>query len=316
MLRLDRLTSILIQLQSKRIVRAQEIADRFEISLRTVYRDVRTLEQAGVPILSEAGIGYSILKEYRLPPVHFTDEEAMSFLTAEKLVAQFTDPNTRKAYESALYKIKAVLGMNEKEKIDDASDHIAVLQNAWIPKDRHDNLNIQEILEAILSRKVIRLKYFSGAMYENTERIIEPAGIYAQGPYWYLIAWCRLRSDYRNFRTDRFVNFEVLTERFQTQHPQLSTFIEQTSKQKEVQKVIIRIDKSDYRYLGDQKYYMGFVSEKESGNQIELTFLSSSLTGFSLWFLYLGASADIIEPILLKELVSQQILKIVTRLEK
>uniref|UniRef100_UPI003593F555 helix-turn-helix transcriptional regulator n=1 Tax=Persicitalea sp. TaxID=3100273 RepID=UPI003593F555 len=66
--RLDRLTALLIQLQSKRILRSQEIAERFDISLRTVYRDMRTLEMAGVPIIGEAGVGYSIVQGYRLPP--------------------------------------------------------------------------------------------------------------------------------------------------------------------------------------------------------------------------------------------------------
>lgn len=83
--RIDRLSAILIQLQSKKIVRAQEIADRFEISLRTVYRDIRALEEAGVPIGAEAGIGYFLMEGYNLPPVRFSKEEAGSILMATKL---------------------------------------------------------------------------------------------------------------------------------------------------------------------------------------------------------------------------------------
>ena len=89
--RFDRITAILIQLQSKKVVRAQDLADRFDISLRTVYRDIRTLEEAGVPLYGEAGVGYSIVDGYRLPPVMFTQEEAMAFITAEKLMEKFTD---------------------------------------------------------------------------------------------------------------------------------------------------------------------------------------------------------------------------------
>ncbi len=77
--RIDRVTAILIQLQSKKIVRAQEIAERFSISLRTVYRDIKTLEEAGIPIAGEAGVGYSIMEGYRLPQVMFTKEEAIAF---------------------------------------------------------------------------------------------------------------------------------------------------------------------------------------------------------------------------------------------
>ena len=87
--RFDRIVAILIQLQSKRIVKAQELADRFEVSLRTIYRDIRTLEASGVPIISEAGVGYSIMEGYRLPPVMFTREEVGSFVAAEKLMQKF-----------------------------------------------------------------------------------------------------------------------------------------------------------------------------------------------------------------------------------
>ena len=83
--RFDRIVAILVKLQSKRIVKAQELADKFDVSLRTIYRDVRTLEAAGIPIVSEAGVGYSIMEGYRLPPVMFTKEEASSFVAAESL---------------------------------------------------------------------------------------------------------------------------------------------------------------------------------------------------------------------------------------
>ncbi len=82
----DRVVAILTQLQSKRIVKAQELADRFGVSLRTIYRDIKTLESSGVPISSEAGVGYSIMEGYKLPPVMFTREEAVSFVAAEKLM--------------------------------------------------------------------------------------------------------------------------------------------------------------------------------------------------------------------------------------
>src|SRR5689334_22898242 len=106
--RIDRLTAILIQLQSKRIVKAKEIAERFDISLRTVYRDIRALEEAGISIGSDAGIGYYLSEGYHLPPVMFTIEEASALITAGKLMEEFSDLHLKKHFDSALYKIKAI----------------------------------------------------------------------------------------------------------------------------------------------------------------------------------------------------------------
>jgi len=94
--RIDRVSAILIHLQTKKIVKAQEIADRFSISLRTVYRDIKALEESGVPVGGEAGVGYQLMEGYRLPPVMFTKEEAIAFLTAEKMVEILTDASSKK----------------------------------------------------------------------------------------------------------------------------------------------------------------------------------------------------------------------------
>lgn len=313
--RLDRLTSILIQLQSKRIVKAQEIADRFEISLRTVYRDIRTLEQAGVPIISEAGIGYSIMKEYRLPPVHFTEEEALSFITAGKFIEKLTDQSTIEAYQSALFKIKAVLAHGQKELVDDLSERIAVLKNQYLPEERNEHLNIGLFLKAINEKKVIQITYQTPGNEQGQSRKVEPVGIYTAGSNWYLIAFCQLRNDYRNFRIDRITSFDILAERFTGTHPGLKSFLNQTRTERELTEVVISIDKEAYPYLGDQHYYHGFVSEKPIGDKIEMQFLCASLTGFAHWFLMLGSSADIIKPTDLKNSVREKLQQIHQRLD-
>jgi predicted DNA-binding transcriptional regulator YafY len=312
--RLDRLTALLIQLQSKRVVKSQEFAERFGVSLRTVYRDIRTLELAGVPLIGEAGVGYSIMQGYRLPPVHFTREEAMSFVTAEKLVNKLTDSETRSSYQSALYKIKAVLRSSDKELLDDISNKIAVVGNPYLPKDRHHNLPIETILNCIAEKRIIRLAYYSTTSPGMSERNVEPVGIYSSGAYWYLIAWCRLREGYRNFRTDRVANLVVLAERFEAQHPALQNFIERTRCEQSLQKAVIRLDHSVLRYLGDQHYYHGFVSQVARDNQVEMTFLTDSLNGLAHWYLMQGGGGDIIEPEELREVVMNKIEKIRQRI--
>ena len=157
--RLDRLTAILIQLQSKRIVKAQDIAARFSISLRTVYRDVKTLEEAGVPIIGEAGVGYSIMEGYRLPPVMFTREEATAFLTAGKLVEKLTDNSTGEGYASAMYKVRSVLRTTEKNLLEDIEDRIQVLQSPTQAHTISATNPMQTILKSIGAKNVLQIHY-------------------------------------------------------------------------------------------------------------------------------------------------------------
>ncbi len=312
--RLDRLTSILIQLQSKRIVAAKEIADRFDISIRTVYRDIRTLEQAGVPLMSEPGIGYSLMKEYRLPPVHFTSDEALAFITAGKLVKGIADAPTVKHYEAALFKIKAVLDHHQKEYVNDLTDKIAFVKNQNLPSNEQKNLQIADILHAITHKKVITFGYRTLRNSQLQSRNAEAVGVYSQGHYWYLIAWCQMRQAYRNFRLDRMEGLQVSNEHFFEKHPNLDEYLASTKEEKELQKIVILIDKDAYPYLGDQKYYMGIIEELELAQHYRLTFLHTSLNSFAHWMLYLAAYCTIVEPLSLKDLILQKTKEISERL--
>src|ERR1700744_6283913 len=139
--RIDRVSAILIQLQSRRVVKAIDIAERFNISLRTVYRDVKTLEEAGIPIIGEAGVGYSIVDGYRLPPVMFTREEATAFITAEKFVENLTDSSTTEHYKSAMYKIRAKIKTTQKGLPENIDGKIEVLKShGQINVDNKDHI--------------------------------------------------------------------------------------------------------------------------------------------------------------------------------
>ena len=301
--RIDRVSAILIQLQSKRVVKAQEIADRFNISLRTVYRDIKALDEAGIPVVGEAGLGYSIMEGYRLPPVQFTKDEAAAFITAGKIVDKLTDKATRKSYDEALLKIKAVLRHAEKDFVEGIDEHIAVVENHYLPKKNGDTLHLQTILNNIPTRTVLDIGYFANHSQEYSNRMVEPIGIFFSASNWYLVAYCRLRKDYRHFRTDRISYITPTTLQFRRQHPALNEFIEKMKVDRELEKVVISVDKKVIRYFGEQKYYNGFVSQKENGDKIEMTFLTGSLHGFARFFLLFGEHADIIEPLSIKPVI-------------
>ncbi|MFM6926299.1 MAG: helix-turn-helix transcriptional regulator [Ferruginibacter sp.] len=305
--RIDRVTAILIQLQSKRVVKAREIADRFSISLRTVYRDIKALEESGVPLAGEAGVGYSIMEGYRLPPVMFTREEAIAFLTAEKMVEKLTDPSSVEQYRSAMLKIKSVLRYAEKDLLDDMSAYIEVVDNPYLPVAENKPVHLQTILKSIADKEVLDIGYFANHSQQYSNRNVEPVGIYYQGSYWYMIAYCRLRNDYRSFRTDRISYINGTGVHFDKQHPSLRSFLNQMKTDQEMFTIVIQVDKQVLKYFGDQKYYNGFVSQKDVGDKMEMTFVTASLKGFAKFYLLFGEHADILSPAELKRIVKKNI---------
>ena len=313
--RIDRLAAIVIQLQSRRLVKAREIADKFSLSLRTVYRDIKALEEAGVPVTGEAGSGYRLMEGYKLPPLMFSEDEASALLTAAKLMKAMCDERSVQYYTSALDKIKAVLRLSEKDHLQDIDDHIAVVPHPASHLRKPGDLHLSTILKAISSATVIEILYSSIEKKESLKRAVEPIGIYHQGSNWYLVAFCRLRNDYRNFRTDKIVTLSSSAQKITLKHPPLSTFLCRLTEEKRVQKVIIDVDPAIVKYFGEQKYYNGFVSEEMVEGQVRMTFLTGSLYGFARWFLFFGERATIIEPLELSTIVSGIAQKIIRKLK-
>ncbi|WP_300487371.1 YafY family protein [Flavobacterium sp.] len=313
--RFDRITAILIQLQSKRVVKAQDLADRFNISLRTVYRDIRTLEEAGVPLYGEAGVGYSIVDGYRLPPVMFTQDEAMAFITAEKLMEKLSETAIQNNFRSAMYKIRSVLRGSEKDLVEGLEDHIHVRKKKKNTTTAPDN-SLDILLKAISEKRIVKMTYRAFGNEENTERLLEPIGIYYENEYWYTVGYCHYRSDYRHFRADRVVSILLTEEAFRKEHSSLQKYQEQIKQDLHFkrERVVIRIDKTIGMYLQERKHYYGFVSEKIDGNEIEMTFLTESLyEGFARWYIMFADYAEILEPASLKVRVKELAEKILQK---
>lgn len=303
--RIDRLTAILIQLQTKRVVKAEEIADRFEISLRTVYRDVKALMEAGVPIGSEAGKGYFIVDGYHLPPVMFSQEEASAMLTAGKLVEKMTDVSIRKAYESALLKIKSVLNDSEKDHLENLQSAIQILRHDD-SQESYPNEYMAEIQNAIVKKNVMYLDYVS-AKEERTSREIEPIGIVHYSGRWHLIAWCRLRNGYRDFRVDLIQTLKNTGMQFDSRN--LLTLQEYfqslTTAHQEMEKVTLLFEKGVGRYVKYARYYYGFVSEEDLGDRCRMTFLVANMRTFCRWLLMYGNAVEMESPDKLRAIMEE-----------
>lgn len=210
--RLSRLTAILTQLQSKGMVTATEIADRFTVSVRTVYRDIRSLEEAGVPITVEEGKGYRLVEGYKLPPVMFSEEEANALIAAEKIISRNKDQSLVKHYTDAMMKIKAILRHTDKDKVEMLSERMVYFKN--VPEDSTSNY-LSTLQRAITNLDLINIQYQTGYSNEFTVRDIESQALYHSQDNWVLIAWCRLRNDYREFRLDRIISMQVKNQKFE-----------------------------------------------------------------------------------------------------
>jgi len=222
--RLSRLVAILTQLQTKRILTSRALAEKFGVSVRTIYRDIKALEQAGIPVLAEDGKGYSLMEGYSIPPVMFTEGEANALVTAEQLVLRNRDGSLIKQYTGAINKIKAVLRYSTKEKVELLAKRIAV--SPALPDTSLSN-SLALIQNALTSFTVLNIVYRSEQKSEKTERNIEPFALYySMEESWSLIAYCRLRKDYRMFRLDRIVKIELLDKHFTPHKLTLKEYLE------------------------------------------------------------------------------------------
>jgi predicted DNA-binding transcriptional regulator YafY len=304
--RIDRLHAILTQLQSKKLVKAQEIADRFHISLRTVYRDVKALEESGIPIIGEAGSGYSMMEGYRLPPVMFTQEEASALLLGSKLAAQLTDASVQKHYEEALYKIKAVLRTGDKDYVDELSNNIEIVRPA-IPQNENTNRHLTALQKAIAEKAVVFIRYSSSYnKTETTERLVEPIGLVHYSQAWHLIGWCRLRNGYRDFKVNRIERLQLKEESFgYVQHKSLQEYLQSIVNTSGLQETAVLFDKEVTRFMNNTKYYYGFVREEDAGDAVKMYFLTAHLEVLGRWLLGFTNAVQIESPGLLKEIMKE-----------
>lgn len=302
--RIDRLTAILIHLQTKRVVKAEEIADRFELSLRTVYRDMKALMEAGVPIGSEAGKGYFIVEGYHLPPVMFTQDEASAIMMAGKLVDRMTDQSVRIAFNGALLKIKSVLNEAEKDHLESLQNHIEVLRPATSLSAEQGGF-LTDLQRSIASKLVITLAYFSNNQNELTLRDVEPIGLFYYSSAWHLIAWCRLRNGFRDFRCDRIKELKNTSEVFDARN--ISTMQEYFNSLQnaniEMKEACVLFGKKEAALVNNSKHYFGFVSEQEVDGQIRMKFLTADFSMMARWVLSYGSGVEIESPEELKSLI-------------
>ena len=220
--RLSRLTEIITQLQSKRLITARYLAKKHNVSLRTIYRDINTLEQSGIPIITEEGKGYSLMEGYHLPPVLFTEDEANALITAEQFVLKNKDKSFSENFSNAIVKIKSVLKHSQKGKTDLLSERIIITENYEKKKTSNYLMTIQS---SLTNFQLLEIEYTS-LKGQQTKRKIEPFAVYSNGNNWLVIAFCQLRNDFRAFRIDLIQQLTSLNQNFKQHNMTLEKYFE------------------------------------------------------------------------------------------
>lgn len=220
--RIDRLFGILTLLQSRKYIAAEKISERFNISVRTVYRDIKALIEQGIPVSFEQHKGYFLVQGYFLPPVSFNTDEANALLLVETLVNGFADNSIRSHYSTALTKVKAVLKNSQKEKLETMNQHIKL----QIPERLSFNFGYLSTIQiAISDKQIIEIDY-KNAKDEPSKRLVEPIGLIFYAFSWHLIAWCHLRNQYRDFNLTRITCLKNIETPFKKEtHMPLSDYM-------------------------------------------------------------------------------------------
>lgn len=220
--RIARLTSIVTDLQAKKIVTATQLAEKYQVSIRTIYRDIRTLEQSGIPVFTEEGKGYSLVEGFYLPPVTFSEEEANALITAEQLIVKNKDESLVENYQKAIAKIKSVLRSSQKEKSALLSERVYFRNNV---ENQKTSKNLIRIQSAITNYTLIEIAYLS-LEHNFTQRTVEPFALYSTQENWLLIAFCRLRNEFRVFRLDLIQQLHILHKTFEPHNMTLQQYFE------------------------------------------------------------------------------------------
>jgi len=208
MRRADRLFQLVQLIRGRRLTTAAFLAQRLEVSERTVYRDVADLQHQGVPIEGEAGVGYRLGAGFELPPLMFTQEEASALVAAARLAQSWVDPALARNIETGLGKILSVLPAAARV----SAEALALYAPALGLDDGMRN-RLQTLREAVEARQKLRLSYHD-VSGDASERTVRPLGCFYWGKVWTLSTWCELRKDFRGFRIDRMDAVQVLPERF------------------------------------------------------------------------------------------------------
>ncbi|MBX3084930.1 MAG: YafY family transcriptional regulator [Anaerolineae bacterium] len=300
--RTDRLLAILLEIQAKKQVRPEDLAATFEVSKRTIYRDLLALDESGVPIVSMPGQGISLVEGYFLPPLSFTRDEAIMLLLGSEFVGQHFDAQYRDAAQSANHKIVAVLPEQLRDEVEYLENSIRFID--FNEPSAPDIL--RQLRRAIIQRKTVRFRYHAryhdGKSESASLREADPYALIHIGGAWMLIAYCHLRHDNRHFRLDRMEELSILDNVF-TRPADFK--IQFSSEDDRTVKVRALFDHAVARRVQEApSLYQA--AQTEHTNGLMVTFMVRQPEDMLQWLLSWGSHVRVLEPDSLRAMMARE----------
>jgi predicted DNA-binding transcriptional regulator YafY len=311
--RVDRLMAYLLLFQSRGLMRAQDFARRFEISERTVYRDIQSLCEVGVPIVAMPGEGYRLMEGYYLPPIAFSPDEARALYLAISMLAGLTTPgHTRAAALSALDKIRTVLPAATLRQMEALQAIVRFYAFPGPALDLDDEIFIK-LQEAIHQRRVVHLRYHALHSNEVTEREVEPIELVYLDKAWLVSGYCRLRQARRAFRLDRIDGLKILHEQFPPR--EIATNVSGAK----LLWVVVRFNTSIVRWVRERQHFSwseeetARLSSADSPDHTTMVYCLRSFDQIESWLLSWGDNFELREPAELRERLAGTAARIVAK---
>lgn len=310
----DRLLAIVIELQRKGVLRAEDLAARFETSTRTIYRDIQALSEAGVPVVGAPGQGYSLMEGYFLPPVSFTVEEAVTLLIGTDFIEQKFDAGYGAKAQSARSKIEAVLPASVRSEASRVRATMRLLAAGDTPVSGREKRHLEALRQAILEQRKVWFHYSKNRPEidgdRHSDRTVAPYGLVLVRGSWILIAHCELRQELRHFRLSRMSRLTVLEDPFSfPQDFQLQDYLPADDRNVRVR--ILASPAIADRVKEAGSFYLEAFEDREDG--LVVTFRVRQPEELLCWVLGWGANVAVLEPEALKIRVRQEAEKMLKR---
>ncbi|MGB1285402.1 MAG: helix-turn-helix transcriptional regulator [Aggregatilineales bacterium] len=301
--RIDRLFAILLRLRTQPQVRAIDLAGHFEVSERTIYRDMSALMQMGVPIIAQAGHGYQLMPGFYLPPLLFTVGEAKALLLGLEMLQE--SGNLQNESSDAREKLMAAMPEKHQNAIHQQADFIQFI----MPDARFklDDTLLMTLQRAILKQRVLHLHYHSLSDDKLTGRDVEAHALTYSNGTWYLSAYCRLREAMRSFRLDRIEKLQLRPERFIMRDVPAEP-------EREIITIMIKVHRDYARWLHEQQHY-GFTHESAfDDHYLLMHYQVFRHEEIQRWLMSFGAEVEVVSPIALRTAILQDAKKLVALL--